>query len=122
MQHLNQAKSQLSRMNCYKNECVENQISTVGVELSTKRVLCLKEARNSAFSSPASQWSPCFNVQCSYTEKLFNPFIPEVAQSYNVACERRRISGGRFYPLKNSVCETELQNDFCNVKFLVNQS
>ena len=40
----------------------------------------------------------------------------------SLACEGRRISGGRFSPPKNSVCETELQNDFCDVKFLANQN
>ena len=36
-----------------------------------------------------------------------------------VACERRRIFGGHFSPPKNSVCETELQNDFCDVTTFV---
>ena len=36
-----------------------------------------------------------------------------------VACERRRISGCRFSPPKNSVYETELQNDFRDVTTLV---
>ena len=48
-----------------------------------------------------------------------------VTAGARLACERRRISGGRFSPPKSNVCEFELQNDFCDVKsfvrFLTNQ-
>ena len=36
-----------------------------------------------------------------------------------LACERRRISSGRFSPPKSNVCEFELQNDFCDVNLLL---
>ena len=36
-----------------------------------------------------------------------------------VACECRRISGGHFSPPKNTVCEAELQNDFCDITTFV---
>ena len=35
-----------------------------------------------------------------------------------LACERRRISGCRLSPPKNTVCELEQENDFRDVKIL----
>ena len=58
------------------------------------------------------------NLSLSPFLNTLNSYKFHTELNVKIACERRRISGGRFSPPKKNVCESKLQNDFCDVKII----